>query len=67
MNQAEELKMDKNLDLFEYITNLDIGNGSGNQQAKQNPQEEQKKPPEFDFNNFAAGNDGSSNNQAQAK
>lgn len=34
VNQAEELKMDKNLDLFEYITNLDIGDGSGAQQPK---------------------------------
>jgi hypothetical protein len=29
--------MDKNLDLFEYITNLDIGDGSGAQQPKQKP------------------------------
>jgi len=34
VNQAEELKMDKNLDLFEYITNLDIGGGSGAEQPK---------------------------------
>ena len=26
--------MDKNLDLFEYITNLDIGGGTGAEQPK---------------------------------
>ena len=38
INPAEELKMDKNLDIFEYITNLDIGGESSNQPKPAQPQ-----------------------------
>lgn len=62
-NPAEELKMDKQLDIFEYITNLDMGGGSGAQAAQPKPvappnAEEKKEAASFDFDNFAAGGDG---------
>ena len=42
VNPNEQLKMDKNLDIFEYITNLDIGGGSGNQANQEQPKSGQQ-------------------------
>lgn len=57
--------MDKNLDIFEYITNLDIGGGNSNQINRSKtvrvPEEEKKQSASFDFDNFAAGGDGNPN------
>ena len=62
--------MDKNLDLFEYITILDIGDGTSNEAPRAKSQalvpvsnQEESKQAAFDFANFAAGGDGNPNNQ----